>query len=414
MKINIINVLKSLSKAQSVISPKVGIHQQQVAYLTYHIASQLNMTQDQKTTLLIAGLWHDIGALSLQEQEDAISEQLIDVNIHAFRGAYLISGFLPERNIARIIKYHHFHWEFGDAAKNNPDMPFESQLLHLADRVCSCISDSGYILSQVPEIKKYVKKNTGCLFAPEHAEAFMALAGQEALWLDIVSRDPIERIDRTYFASTEVSIDDLSELARIYSHLIDFRSAFTSTHSAGVANVAKKLAELMHFSSTDCQKMLIAGYLHDLGKLTVDNSILEKQAALDPEEFDVVRSHTYYTYYLLDDIIAWDEIKQWAAFHHERLNGKGYPFHLDEHDLPLGARIMAVADIFSALQEKRPYKEAMRKEEIVSILSNMVKNGSLDQSVVSTLEENYECLSDACTNAKVVARNEYDELYLIG
>ena len=414
MKINIINVLKSLSKAQSIISPEIGAHQQQVAYLAYRLADQLKMTQDQKVALLMAGLWHDIGALSLKEKEGVICEQLININTHAFRGAYLVAGFLPEKNIAGIIRYHHYAWEHGAAAEKNPEMPCESQILHLADRVCAYISKQKFVLSQVPQVKEYVKKHAGDLFVEEYTETFMALSEQEAIWLDLVSSDPIERIDKTYFASTEVSIEDLVNLSWIFSHLIDFRSPFTSTHSASVAHVAEELAKLMHFSSTDCKMMLIAGYLHDLGKLTVDNSILEKDAALDPDEFDIIRSHTYYTYYLLDDIAAFDEIKRWAAFHHERLNGKGYPFHIDERELSLGARIMAVADVFSALQEKRPCKDAMKKDEILSILSNMVVNGSLDESVVSTVANNFERLSSVCTNAKEIAQKEYSELYSIG
>lgn len=362
----------------------------------------------------MAGLWHDIGALSLKEKEGVICEQLININTHAFRGAYLVAGFLPEKNIAGIIRYHHYAWEHGATAGKNPEMPCESQILHLADRVCAYISNQKFVLSQVPQVKEYVKKHAGDLFVEEYTEAFMALSEQEAIWLDLVSSDPTDRIDKTYFASTEVSIEDLVNLSWIFSHLIDFRSPFTSTHSASVAHVAEELAKLMHFSSTDCKLMLIAGYLHDLGKLTVDNSILEKDAALDPDEFDIIRSHTYYTYYLLDDIAAFDEIKRWAAFHHERLNGKGYPFHIDERELSLGARIMAVADVFSALQEKRPYKDAMKKDEILSILSNMVVSGSLDESVVSTVANNFERLSSVCTNAKEIAQKEYSELYSIG
>ncbi|MEA4933762.1 MAG: HD domain-containing protein, partial [Lawsonibacter sp.] len=207
---------------------------------------------------------------------------------------------------------------------------------------------------------------------------------------------------------------DLIDLARIYSYLIDFRSPFTATHSASVAKVAQKLAELLHFSSTDCKKMLAAGYLHDLGKLTVDNAILEKQSALEPEEFDVIRSHTYYTYYLLDNIAGLDDLKRWAAYHHERLNGTGYPFHIGEDRLCLGSRIMAVADVFSALQEKRPYKEPMSQKETTTILNNMVKNKSLDPYIVGTILENFPVFAKTCMHAGEQAEMEYGMLHDIG
>lgn len=413
MKVNVIDVLESLSKAQSVISPKIGAHQQQVAYLSYRIADKLDKTRNRRVDLLVAGLCHDIGALSFKEKDGAISEHIANVNTHAFRGAYLMKEFLPDKNLSGIIKYHHYHWEYGAAAEGNPDMPYESQILHLADRVCAYIAGSKFVLSQVPKIKEYVEKNKGELFVEEQADAFLELAGQESMWLDLVSEDQVDRIDRRYCSHVDMTIDELVNLSWIFSHLIDFRSPFTSTHSASVANVAKELAKLMNFSTTECKKMLIAGYLHDLGKLTVNNDILEKQAALDAEEYDIIRSHTYYTYYLLDEIEAFQDIKGWAAFHHERLNGKGYPFHLDERELTLGARIMAVADVFSALQEKRPYKSAMEKEEIFAILWDMVNNGSLDTNVVLTLEKNFQHLSEVCSKAKDIAQKDYSELYSI-
>ena len=128
------------------------------------------------------------------------------------------------------------------------------------------------------------------------------MADHESLWLNLVEGDPIKNIDKDYIASIDMSIEDLADLAKIYSYLIDFRSPFTSTHSASVAIVAERLAQLLGFSHVDCKKMLIAGYLHDLGKLTIPNEILEKKGALEKEEYDRIRSHTYYTYHLLDGI----------------------------------------------------------------------------------------------------------------
>ncbi|MGE4276166.1 MAG: HD-GYP domain-containing protein [Lawsonibacter sp.] len=413
MKINIVDILDSLNKAQSVISPELGAHQRQVAYLAYRMAKQLKWPQETRNKVFIAGLLHDIGALSFQEKE-AVVAGTEDIHVHARRGAYLISNFLPQRHIAPVIKYHHVPWQNGKSVEENPDMPMESQLLYLTDRICVNIIGSKFILSQISYLKEYSKRNRGELFVPEYVDAFLELAANESVWLDLVSDDLISKIDYSYIASTDVSMDDLVDLARIYSYLIDFRSPFTATHSAGVAKVAQKLAELLHFSPTDCKKIMVAGYLHDLGKLAVDNAILEKQSALDPEEFDVIRSHTYYTYYLLDGIAGLDDLKRWAAYHHERLNGTGYPFHIGEANLGLGARIMAVADVFSALQEKRPYKEPMSQAETTSILNRMVENGSLDSYIVSTLLKNFTALAEIFIHAGEQAVKEYGILYDIG
>lgn len=97
MKLNIIDVLDSLNKAQCIISPSLGGHQQQVAYLAYRLAEAMDWPQEMRNKMFVAGLLHDVGALSLKEKQDAFDEEGPDINIHAFRGAYLINGFCRRR-----------------------------------------------------------------------------------------------------------------------------------------------------------------------------------------------------------------------------------------------------------------------------------------------------------------------------
>ncbi len=410
MKIDLISNVYSLSKAQNIISPALGAHQPEVAYLAYRLADELNLDKKTKNQLLFAGLLHDIGALSLQEKFDVIRETSLNINTHAFRGAYILKEFAPLSSAARYIKYHHFNWHYGKTYENYPDIPKEAQILHLADRVCSLISKDSFILSQVTSLTESIKSGAGTAFPAEYVKAFLSLAKRESFWLDLVSEDPISNIDLSLVASVEIEIDELISLARIYSYLIDFRSPFTSRHSASVAGVAVKLAELMCFSPYERKKMLVAGYLHDLGKLTIDNDILEKQSALSPEEFDAIRSHTYYTYKLLSYDPAFSEIREWSAYHHERLNGAGYPFHIGDSELSLGARIMAVADVFSALCEKRPYKDAMPKDKVCSILLGMVDSGSLDKNIVDKIIDNFEVCLGVCSSFGEEAVAEYGKI----
>ena len=109
--------------------------------------------------------------------------------------------------------------------------------------------------------------------------------------------------------------------------------------------------------------MRAAGYLHDLGKIAVPSRILDKPAPPSQHEWAVLREHTYHTFRVLDTIGGMPQISEWAAFHHERLDGTGYPFGHEGKDLTLGARIMAVADIFTAVTEDRPYRAALCEED---------------------------------------------------
>ncbi|HQQ89925.1 MAG TPA: HD domain-containing phosphohydrolase, partial [Oscillospiraceae bacterium] len=248
----------------------------------------------------------------------------------------------------------------------------------------------------------------GSIFMPEAVDAFLEISGNEYVWLDAVY-EPLLYVLPTVvsFDVLELDIDGILDLTKIFASIIDFRDPFTQNHSAGVAETAKKLAELAGFSENECKMMFIAGNLHDLGKLAVDQRILHKPGSLNTEERNVMRSHSFYTYRLLQTIRGFETINKWASFHHEKLNGKGYPFHLHSESIPLGSRIMAVADIFTAVTEDRPYRKALSLEKASAILSAMVKDGSLCSYVVSLLLENIEMVDEARRDAQQKAKLKY-------
>ncbi|HBR02080.1 MAG TPA: phosphohydrolase, partial [Ruminiclostridium sp.] len=179
-------------------------------------------------------------------------------------------------------------------------------------------------------------------------------------------------------------------------------------HSAGVAKTSQRLAEMIGFSPLECKMMLIAGYLHDLGKLAISNDVLEKPAKLNEDEFNEIRSHTYYTYQLLDTIPQFETIKTWAAFHHERLNGSGYPFHIKGDSLTLGSRIMAVADIFTAITESRPYRKGMDDQHAIHALKDMVASEAIDGNIVKVLIDHFQEINDIRESAQQQASNRYE------
>jgi HD-GYP domain-containing protein (c-di-GMP phosphodiesterase class II) len=137
----------------------------------------------------------------------------------------------------------------------------------------------------------------------------------------------------------------------------------------------------------------IAGQLHDLGKLSVPESILHKSGKLSNKELNIIKQHTYHTYELIDRLQTMDKVRDWAAFHHEKLDGSGYPFHKRGQELDLGARIMAVADIFTALSEDRSYRKRMNRNQILCILWEQVKNNWIDGDVVRMLEKHYDAVA---------------------
>ena len=210
-----------------------------------------------------------------------------------------------------------------------------------------------------------------------------------------------------------MGLDVLKSFSSVFSRIIDFRSRFTATHSSGVAAVALELTAISGFSSRECRMMEIAGYLHDLGKLAIPAEILEKNSALTYEEFNEMRKHPYYTYTILKKIKGFEHIASWAAYHHEKLNGEGYPFHLKGADFSKFARIIAVADIFTAITEDRPYRAGMDSIRALKILRGMVAEGAIDKSIVDLLEENFSRINDTRVTAQEKALLEYSALSLI-
>lgn len=199
-------------------------------------------------------------------------------------------------------------------------------------------------------------------------------------------------------------------LAELMCNFLESKSIYTAVHSHGVTATAEALGRLSGLSPEEVSMMSIAGYLHDVGKFAIPLEILEKQGELNREEFLLMKSHAFYTYEVLSEIKGFETIRDWSALHHERLDGSGYPFGLKGEELSRGARIMAIADIFSALREKRPYRQVMDKKSITKILSQQASEGKLDEEIVSLLLSHYEEIDSLFLEAEFSAFSRFPEL----
>ena len=409
-QISMYDMLICLTNAGDLISHEVANHHQQVAYLAFRIGEKLNLSSEQKKNLMLAGLLHDVGAFSLEERLILIEEEPPSANDHAFRGARLIEGFEPLFGASEIIRHHHVPWNFG-AGKTfeGREVSHLSHILHLADRVAVLIDKNQNVIDQIEGIRIKINRQRDTAFMPDLVDAFLELSLNEYIWLDIVYKPLLYILpDIAVFDAYELDLDKIMDLTKIFASIIDYRNPFTATHSAGVAKTAEKLAQLAGFSGNECKMMFIAGNLHDLGKLAVSRNILDKPDKLDAAERNVIRSHTFYTYRLLQAIKGFETINKWASFHHETLDGRGYPFHLKDDSIPLGSRIMAVADIYTALTEDRPYRKGMSVGEAIGILNSMVKNNTICPYAVSLLVNNIDAIETLRRDVQHQAEKIYD------
>ncbi|MCI1959636.1 MAG: HD domain-containing protein [Clostridia bacterium] len=412
---NLYDLVVCMTNAVDLISNEVANHHHQVAYLAYNFAEKLELPIEQKQTLVLSALLHDIGALSLNDRLELIEEEPFTAENHALIGAKLLSDFPLFSDVANVIKFHHIPWDYGKGRLcGGEKVSMLSHILHISDRIAVQVNDKKNIISQIDKIRENIKSRRNTIFMPELVDAFLDICDTESLWLDLIYQPMVSNIPNDlYLEAIKLTLDQVVDLAKIFSRIIDFRSPFTAMHSAGVAAAAEKLAELSGFSKDECKMMRIAGNLHDIGKLAIPQNILEKQDKLEPAEFDIIRGHSFYTYRLLKPIRGFEIITQWAAYHHEKLNGHGYPFHLKADSLSLGSRIMAVADIFTAITEDRPYRKGMSDEKTAAVLSQMVENGSISSSIFSLLMNNYKDIYNIRKESAEKAVEEYSKIISI-
>jgi len=138
--------------------------------------------------------------------------------------------------------------------------------------------------------------------------------------------------------------------------LIDLRDRYTGSHSSRVASYCGEIAVRMGLPDHETESVVLAASLHDIGKIGVPDHILLKPGSLTAEEFDWIKRHPEYGWMALRNVEGFEQESLMVLHHHERMDGRGYPGGLVGHQIPLGSRIIAVADSFDALTTDRPYR----------------------------------------------------------
>lgn len=411
-KASLLEMVLLLTRALDLVDPAAGRHNLEVSYIALNICRELGVPPDMELEIALAGAVHDVGALSLEEKREISLPEFEDPHRHAERGYRMLGRFKPFSAISRIVRYHHVRWEEAqESAGDDREVPLGSQVLHVADRAAMFLDRSREIISQVRRVLDMVKEQSRSRFHPEVVEAFVSASRREHFWFDVVS--PYLETTLSEMLEAQAGLlgrDELLDLAGCYSHIIDFRSPFTSTHSSGVAAAAVALARIAGFKEEDLELIKVAGELHDIGKLAVPTEILEKPGKLSADEWNIVLTHPYYSYRILKPVTAMVTVNDWGSLHHERVDGSGYPFHFAGDALSEGSRLTAVADVYTALSEDRPYRSGMAPGEVAEALRQMSRARKLDSGPVRTLLENLDVVAAARRSAQADARETYREV----
>ena len=140
---------------------------------------------------------------------------------------------------------------------------------------------------------------------------------------------------------------------------LEARDPYTSHHSSRVAEMTEIICELLELDEEEKEIYHIAAHLHDIGKIGIRDSVLQKEGKLNDEEWEIMKSHAEQGYNILMNAKSFEVVADVVRSHHERYDGKGYPDGLKGEDIPLGARIIAIADSIDAMISDRPYRKGM-------------------------------------------------------
>jgi putative nucleotidyltransferase with HDIG domain len=321
-------------------------------------------------TGLQSGLAERIRAIvNILQNGGEISRELIETRCQ--RGADIAARLRFNTNVQAGIRSLDEHWD----GQGKPDglageaIPLNARIALLA-QVADIFHREQGRAAAIAE----VKARRGTWFDPAVVDAFLAASGGNAFWAPLQAAP----LDAVLFAmepamrAIEVDEDYLDDIAAAFADVVDAKSPFTAGHSKRVTLYADMIAETLGLAAPHRRFVRRAALLHDIGKLAVSNQILDKPGKLDDAEWQSVRSHPLHSQQILERVQAFAALAPAAGAHHERLDGKGYPFGLSGPAISLEARILTVADVFDALSAERPYRKAMAVADALAIMDKDV------------------------------------------
>lgn len=359
-------------------------HGRRVAYVSVRLAEALGLEPRLRAWLVYLALLHDLGiseGLRSSEQGEDL------MRAHSVFGEENIRDilFTAGEQARDVLRYHHERWDgSGPFRRKGEEIPLLARILSAADHLDLFYDHDTPYYRQKEAVGFFLAQSEGTFMDPWVARVLRRLTETEEFWLDFAMVD--ERKVRRRVGTElglRIGLEDLLRFALVMSRVIDRRSEFTARHSDGLVEKLTLVSLHYGFDEERYVKLQVAGYLHDLGKMLVPRAIIEKQGPLTAEEFEVMKSHAYHTKRCLERIEGFEEIAVWAGNHHERLNGRGYPGRIVP--VSLEERLLAALDVFQALAEERPYRKAMPREEVRTVMDGMVAKGELDGRVVEDL-----------------------------
>ena len=408
LRIKLYDLILAFANALDQVHPALTGHHRRVGFLLDRLAERLGLPSEERERLFLAGIMHDVGVIPLKTSaEDLVFER--ERYLHPQAGCLFLQNCPTLAEEAERVRFHHMYWEKacdrGLAAR-------EGSLINIADRVDVDLRAKNDFREAVEGADRRVCERRPGIYSPDHIEAMQdTLHAEETLNARAGAHTRLPAFVRRRYGDQILTPQETIRFSTLFGHIIDSCSPFTATHSTGVAHMAVALGRLTGMGQDDLDTLFVAGMLHDIGKLGIPLALLEKPGQLTDEEFPKVKRHADLSRLWLDAVPGFERVSVWGSGHHERLDGKGYPLGLKGEEIPLPSRIMAIADVFTALTEDRPYRKGMAPPEALRIVKGMVKQGHLDGDLSRLLCDHADELDAVRASSQAEARRGFQALH---
>ncbi|MBF2053557.1 MAG: HD domain-containing protein [Candidatus Sericytochromatia bacterium] len=372
-------------------------HGYNVALSAVQLGKYVGLNANQLRNLFYAGLLHDVGEVGFpKENEDCdyFEWQFHPyIHQHPLIGEAIVSQLPTLKACSQFIRWHHEAWDgsgYPDKLRGDA-IPIEAQIIGL----CDIFDVAGSVYHDQQELKRRLGPVLKNRFAPDLISAFRRVLAETEIWNAGNFDQPtwnslgIDSVDLALLMNLEVDYFKLT--LKTFANVIDAKHQYTKGHSLRVATLSRRIAEMMGFEEEEAARIERAGFLHDAGKVGISRCILDKPGPLSDLEYNRIKAHPGMSAALLNTVQCLADHAPLVRHHHERFDGKGYPDRLKGEDIPIGSRILAVADTYDAMTSDRAYRKGLpdkvAREEIVRYRNIMYDPQVVEAFLLISAEE---------------------------
>lgn len=369
------DIIKALALVIDLAEGYDAQHGYNVALSAVQLGAYIGLPNDVLRSIFYAGLLHDVGEVGFPKENESSDyfEWQTDAFIqpHPVIGEAIVAQLPTLKMCSKFIRWHHESWDgsgYPDKLRGD-GIPVEAQIIGL----CDIFDVAGTVYRDKAELRRRLAPVLKSRFSPDLLDAFRRLLAEDQLWgarnFDQKAWNAlgIDAVDLALLMNVQVDYFQLT--LKTFASVIDAKHEYTRGHSLRVAVLSRRIAEVMGFPEEEAAKIERSGFLHDAGKVGIQRCILDKPGPLSDLEYNRIKAHPGMSAALLKTVKCLSDHAPLVRHHHERYDGKGYPDRLAGDEIPIGSRVLAVADTYDAMTSDRAYRKGLpdkvAREEII-------------------------------------------------